>query len=96
MSHQSELRQSRPDPYRPEKWFVQPAVTLFPAVIVFVVETSIAADYTGPKETLPEAKEALKFAIIGIFCFGFIFGPLAIVKSHFRKENDCYGSPLRR
>ena len=41
---------------------------------------SAAGDYTGPKQTLPEAKEALKYAIIGIFCFGFILGPLAIVK----------------
>lgn len=37
-------------------------------------------EYTGPRQTLPEAKEALKYAIIGIFCFGFILGPLAIVK----------------
>ena len=39
-----------------------------------------ATDYTGPKQTLPEAKEALKYAIIGIFCFGFVLGPMAIVK----------------
>src|ERR1044072_4426716 len=36
--------------------------------------------YDGPKQTLPEAKEALKYAIIGIFCFGFVLGPMAIVK----------------
>lgn len=45
-----------------------------------------AADYTGPKQTLPEAKDALKFAIIGIFCFGFILGPLAIVKATSAKK----------
>ena len=44
------------------------------------------ADYTGPKQTLPEAKEALKYAIIGIFCFGFILGPLAIVKGTSAKK----------
>jgi hypothetical protein len=43
-------------------------------------------DYTGPKQTLPEAKEALKYAIIGIFCFGFILGPLAIVKGTSAKK----------
>ena len=45
-----------------------------------------AADYTGPKQTLPEAKDALKYAIIGIFCFGFILGPLAIVKATSAKK----------
>ena len=45
-----------------------------------------AMDYTGPKETLPEAKEALKYAIIGIFCFGFVLGPLAIVKGTSAKK----------
>jgi len=45
-----------------------------------------ATDYTGPKQTLPEAKEALKYAIIGIFCFGFILGPLAIVKGTSAKK----------
>lgn len=43
-------------------------------------------DYTGPKQTLPEAKDALKLAIIGIFCFGFILGPLAIVKGTSAKK----------
>ncbi|HKR13635.1 MAG TPA: DUF4190 domain-containing protein [Pyrinomonadaceae bacterium] len=37
-------------------------------------------EFSGVKETAPEAKEALKFAIIGLFCFGIILGPLAIVK----------------
>ena len=45
-----------------------------------------AVDYTGPKETLPEAKEALKFAIIGIFCLGFVLGPMAIVKGTSAKK----------
>ena len=47
---------------------------------------SAAGDYTGPKETLPEAKEALKFAIIGIFCFGIVLGPMAIVKGTSAKK----------
>ena len=29
----------------------------------------------------PEADEALKYAIIGIFCFGIILGPIAISKA---------------
>ncbi len=44
------------------------------------------SDYTGPKQTLPEAKDALKYAIIGIFCFGFILGPMAIVKGTSAKK----------
>jgi predicted RNA-binding Zn-ribbon protein involved in translation (DUF1610 family) len=43
-------------------------------------------DYTGPKQTSPEAKEALKLAIIGLFCFGFILGPLAIVRGTAAKK----------
>lgn len=43
-------------------------------------------EYTGPKQTLPEAKDALKYAIIGILCFGFILGPLAIVKGTSAKK----------
>ncbi|HET6979664.1 MAG TPA: DUF4190 domain-containing protein [Pyrinomonadaceae bacterium] len=45
-----------------------------------------ATDYSGPKETLPEAKEALKYAIIGIFCFGIVLGPMAIVKGTSAKK----------
>ena len=45
-----------------------------------------ATDYTGPKQTLPEAKEALKYAIIGIFCVGMILGPMAIVKGTSAKK----------
>lgn len=37
-------------------------------------------EFTIAKQTLPEAKDALKFAIIGLFCFGIILGPLAIIK----------------
>jgi hypothetical protein len=40
----------------------------------------MGGEYTGVKETAPEAKEALRYAIIGLFCFGFILGPLAIAK----------------
>jgi hypothetical protein len=36
--------------------------------------------YTGPKRTLKEANDALTCAIIGLFCFGFVLGPVAIVK----------------
>lgn len=43
-------------------------------------------EYTGSKQTLPEAKEALKYAIIGILCVGFILGPLAIVKGTSAKK----------
>lgn len=38
-------------------------------------------EYTGEKKTAPEAKEALRLAIIGMFCFGVILGPIAIVKA---------------
>ena len=37
-------------------------------------------EYTGVKQTAPEASEALRYAIIGLFCFGVILGPLAIAK----------------
>ena len=37
-------------------------------------------EYTGEKLTAPEAKAALKYAIIGLFCFGIILGPIAISK----------------
>jgi predicted RNA-binding Zn-ribbon protein involved in translation (DUF1610 family) len=43
-------------------------------------------DYTGPKQTSAEAKEALRYAIIGIFCFGFILGPLAIIRGTSAKK----------
>jgi hypothetical protein len=36
--------------------------------------------------TLPEANEALRYAIIGIFCFGFVLGPIAIVKGTSAKK----------
>lgn len=39
-----------------------------------------SGEYTGVKQTAPEAKEALKYAIIGLFCFGIILGPLAIAR----------------
>lgn len=38
------------------------------------------AEFTGEKKTAPEAKEALRLAIIGMFCFGVVLGPIAIVK----------------
>jgi hypothetical protein len=36
--------------------------------------------FSGVRETAKEAKEAFWCAIIGIFCFGFILGPVAIYK----------------
>src|SRR5262249_31829100 len=42
--------------------------------------------YTGPRQTLPEANHALTYAIIGLFCFGFILGPIAIVKANSAKR----------
>jgi hypothetical protein len=47
---------------------------------------NMAAEYTGPRETSPEAKEAFKFAIIGLFCFGFVLGPLAIIRGTSAKK----------
>ena len=40
----------------------------------------MGGEYSGVKKTAPEASEALRFAIIGLFCFGIILGPLAIAK----------------
>lgn len=33
-----------------------------------------------------EADEALKYAVIGLFCFGFILGPMAIMKANEAKK----------
>ena len=38
-------------------------------------------DAAGPRFPCTEAGEALKYAIVGIFCFGFILGPVAIFKA---------------
>ena len=35
---------------------------------------------------MPEANEALRYAIIGIFCFGFVLGPMAVVKGTAAKK----------
>lgn len=48
---------------------------------------NMATEYTGKKYTSPEAKEALRFAIIGLFCFGFILGPLAIIRGTAAKKS---------
>lgn len=37
--------------------------------------------YTGPRKTLPEANNALTYAVVSLFCFGFVLGPVAIVKA---------------
>ena len=39
-----------------------------------------AIQKAGPKGTCEEASAALKYALIGILCFGFILGPVAIFK----------------
>lgn len=52
----------------------------------FRCQNLAATDYTGPKQTSAEAKEALRFAIIGLFCFGFILGPLAIIRGTAAKK----------
>lgn len=38
--------------------------------------------------TIPckEANEALTYAIVGLFCFGFILGPIALVKASKAKQ----------
>ena len=47
---------------------------------------NVTSEYTGPKRTSDEAKDAFKFAIIGLFCFGFVFGPLAIIRGTAAKK----------
>jgi len=47
---------------------------------------NMATEYTGPKRTAPEAKEALKYALIGLICLGPVLGPLAIVKGTAAKK----------
>jgi hypothetical protein len=42
--------------------------------------------YTGPKKTLPEANHAITYAIVGLFCLGFVLGPVAIVKGTSAKK----------
>jgi hypothetical protein len=37
--------------------------------------------FEGATEACPEANEALKYAIIGLFCFGIILEPIAISKA---------------
>ena len=37
--------------------------------------------FEGATEASPEANEALKYAIIGLFCFGIILEPIAIAKA---------------
>jgi uncharacterized protein DUF4190 len=36
---------------------------------------------------LPEANEALRYALFGLLCFGFILGPIAIVKGNSAKKH---------
>jgi hypothetical protein len=53
----------------------------------FRCQTAAAAtEYKGPRETSAEAKEALRFAIIGLFCFGIVLGPLAIIRGTAAKK----------
>jgi len=53
-----------------------------------VMALSGRAPLSPENETVPckEADEALKYAIVGIFCFGVILGPLAISKAHKAKK----------
>ena len=43
-------------------------------------------------EPSPEASEALKYAIVGMFCFGFILGPVAISKA-LKARNSIDANP---
>lgn len=51
-----------------------------------------AGQFGGSKEpilstgTSPEAKQALAFAIVGIFCFGLILGIVAVIKANDAKR----------
>ena len=54
----------------------------------------MATEYTGPKRTSPEAKEAIRFAIIGLFCFGFVLGPLAIIRGTAAKKSIAMNPTL--
>jgi hypothetical protein len=49
-----------------------------------------------PKECPKEAKDALTYSLVGIFCFGFILGPIAIAKGFkalkiIKSEPGCPG-----
>jgi hypothetical protein len=44
-----------------------------------------ASPYDMTNVTCPEAKHALIYAIVGLLCCGFIFGPIAIVKARSAK-----------
>jgi hypothetical protein len=43
-------------------------------------QLSSGGEYTGAKETSQEAKEALKYALVGLLCCGVVLGPLAFWK----------------
>ena len=44
---------------------------------------AVSATPAYESATIPckEADEALKYAIIGLFCFGIILGPMALIKA---------------
>jgi hypothetical protein len=42
---------------------------------------AITPEMAPPAETCPEAKEAMKYALVGIFCVGIILEPIAISKA---------------
>lgn len=42
---------------------------------------AVSADDFGPVAEAPEAAEALKYAILGIFCIGIVLEPIAIAKA---------------
>lgn len=58
-----------------------------------------ATPYVPEEGTVPclEANEALKYAIIGLFCFGFVLGPIAVskalkAKKHMAEDPTLSGS----
>ncbi len=63
--------------------------------VMAVRETPIIRD-ESKEEPCEEATKALKYALIGLFCFGFILGPMAIMsaveaKKRFKEEPNLTG-----
>lgn len=63
--------------------------------IMAVRETPVIVDQSK-EEPCEEATQALKYALIGLFCFGFILGPMAIFKAveakkRFKEEPNLTG-----
>jgi len=63
--------------------------------VMAVRETPVIIDEEN-KESCEEAKLALRFALIGVFCLGFIMGPIAMIKAtkareRFKEEPNLTG-----